>query len=358
MAVVVVTGSAGLIGSEAAAFYAARGYHVVGIDNNMRQTFFGEEGSTLWNRTQLIQEFGHSYEHHDVDIRDREELDRIFARFSQEISLIIHTAAQPSHDWAASHPIMDFTVNANGTLHLLEAARSHCPDAVFVFTSTNKVYGDAPNRLPLVEKATRWEVEESHPYHLGIKEDMSVDQNMHSLFGASKLAADILVQEYGRYFGLRTVCFRGGVLSGSRQAGVPLHGFINYLMKCAMTGTAYTILGYKGKQVRDVIHAKDVIGAIDAVFTRPPNPGEVYNLGGGIYSNISMLEAIELTEKITGRTVDYQYRDQHRAGDHIWYVSDIQKLMDHYPEWRISYSISMIMEEIHEQNKERWSLAR
>lgn len=358
MAVVVVTGSAGLIGSEAVAFYAARGYQVVGIDNNMRETFFGEDGSTLWNRSQLIQEQGRRYEHHDVDIRDREELDRIFARFGQAISLIVHAAAQPSHDWAASHPVIDFTVNANGTLHLLEAARRYCPDAVFVFTSTNKVYGDAPNRLPLVEKETRWEVEPSHPYHLGIKEDMSVDQHMHSLFGASKLAADILVQEYGRYFGLRTVCFRGGVLSGFRQAGVPLHGFINYLMKCAMTSTPYTILGYKGKQVRDVIHAKDVIGAIDAVFNRPPTPGEVYNLGGGVYANISLLEAIELAEKITGRGVEWQYHDQHRAGDHIWYVSDIRKLMSDYPEWRIRYSVSMIMEEIHEQNKQRWSLAQ
>lgn len=358
MAVVIITGAAGLIGSEAATFYAEAGYHVVGIDNNMRQTFFGEEGSTLWNRSRLLSTYKHRYEHYDVDIRDREELDRIFSRYASEIALIVHTAAQPSHDWAAKDPLLDFTVNANGTLHLLEATRRFCPEAVFVFTSTNKVYGDAPNRLPLVEGETRWEVEKTHPFHQGISEEMSVDQSMHSLFGSSKLAADILVQEYGRYFGVRTVCFRGGVLSGSRQAGVPLHGFINYLMKCAMTGTPYTILGYKGKQVRDVIHARDVIAAIHAVFSQPPAPGEVYNLGGGIFSNVSMLEAILLTEKITGRPVEHRYSEQHRAGDHIWYVSDVRKLMRDYPHWRITYTISMIMEEIYAENQERWSHAQ
>lgn len=357
MAVVIVTGSAGLIGSEAAAYYAEAGYQVVGIDNNMRQTFFGEEGSTLWNRSRLIQTYRGSYEHYDADIRNQAEIERIFARYGSEIGLIVHTAAQPSHDWAAKDPIVDFGINANGTLHLLEATRKFCPEAVFVFTSTNKVYGDAPNRLPLIEKETRWEIDPAHPYQNGIKEDMSVDQNMHSLFGASKLAADILVQEYGRYFGMRTVCFRGGVLSGSRQAGVPLHGFINYLMKCAMTGTPYTIFGYKGKQVRDVIHAHDVVSAIHTVYTQPPAAGEVYNLGGGIYSNISIREAIRLTEEATGRAIDYQYSDQHRSGDHIWYISNLEKFMTDYPQWKIRYSIKMILDEIYEQNKDRWSVA-
>ncbi|MFP3389928.1 NAD-dependent epimerase/dehydratase family protein [Brevibacillus sp. SIMBA_040] len=356
MAVVIVTGSAGLIGSETAAFYAESGYQVVGIDNNMRQTFFGEEGSTLWNRSRLMERYRSNYEHYDADIRNPDELERIFARYGQEIVLIVHTAAQPSHDWAAKDPITDFGVNANGTLHLLEATRKYCPGAVFVFTSTNKVYGDAPNRLPLVEQETRWKIAPAHPYQNGIKEDMSVDQSMHSLFGASKLAADILVQEYGRYFGIRTVCFRGGVLSGSRQAGVPLHGFINYLMKCAMTGTPYTIFGYKGKQVRDVIHAHDVVRAIHAVYTHPPAPGEVYNLGGGVYSNISVLEAIRMVEDETGRAIDFGYSEQHRSGDHIWYVSSLEKFMAHYPQWSIQYSIKMILEEIYQENKERWSV--
>ncbi|GED69117.1 NAD-dependent epimerase [Brevibacillus reuszeri] len=356
MAVVIVTGSAGLIGSETAAFYAESGYQVVGIDNNMRQTFFGAEGSTLWNRSRLIESYRSNYEHYDADIRNANELEPIFARYGQEIVLIVHTAAQPSHDWAAKDPITDFAVNANGTLHLLEATRKYCPGAVFVFTSTNKVYGDAPNRLPLIEKETRWEIDPAHPYQNGIKEDLSVDQNMHSLFGASKLAADILVQEYGRYFGIRTVCFRGGVLSGSRQAGVPLHGFINYLMKCAMTGTPYTIFGYKGKQVRDVIHAHDVVRAIHAVYTHPPAPGEVYNLGGGIYSNISVLEAIHMVEDETGRAINFGYSDQHRSGDHIWYVSSLEKFMQHYPNWSMQYSMKMILEEIYQENKERWSV--
>ncbi|WP_400162847.1 NAD-dependent epimerase/dehydratase family protein [Brevibacillus sp. TJ4] len=358
MAVVVITGSAGLIGSETAQFYAEKGYQVVGIDNNMRQTFFGEEGSTLWNRSRLLAAHRHHYAHYDTDIRDRTELERIFSRYGSDISLIVHTAAQPSHDWAAKDPTTDFSVNATGTLHLLEAMRTYAPEAVFLFTSTNKVYGDRPNLLPLREGATRWEIEPGHPYQAGIAEDMEVDQSLHSLFGVSKLAADLLVQEYGRYFGLRTVCFRGGVLSGSRQAGVPLHGFVNYLVKCAMTGTPYTVIGYKGKQVRDVIHARDVVSAIHAVHANPPKPGEVYNMGGGIYSNISVLEAIELTEKITGREMAVQYSDQHRTGDHIWYVSSLEKFMRQYPDWQVRYPIRTIIEEMVEENKERWCYSR
>lgn len=355
MSVVIITGSAGLIGSEAVEFYAGQGYKVVGIDNNMRQVFFGEEGSTVWNRQRLENSFGSKYEHHEIDIRDVESINKLFERYREDISLIIHTAAQPSHDWAAKDPYTDFSVNANGTLNLLEAMRKYCPEAVFIFTSTNKVYGDRPNTLPLIELETRWEIDPSHPYQNGVPEEMSVDQCMHSLFGASKLSADVLVQEYGRYFNFKTVCFRGGVLSGARQSGVQLHGFINYLMKCVMTNSPYTIFGYKGKQVRDVIHSNDVISAFHAFFMNPRRGGEVYNLGGGRHSNISMIEAIELAQEITGKKLDYTYSDQHRAGDHIWYISDLSKFKTHYPEWKQAYDVRMIMEQIYVENKHRWS---
>jgi len=356
MSIVMITGSAGLIGSEAVEFYAGLGYKVVGIDNNMRQIFFGEEGSTLWNRRHLENTYGNKYEHHDIDIRDSESINKVFATYQKDIALIIHTAAQPSHDWAARDPLVDFGVNANGTLNLLEAMRQHCPEAVFIFTSTNKVYGDNPNRLPLVELEKRWEIEPTHEYAEGIRENLSVDQNMHSLFGASKLAADILVQEYGRYFNFKTAVFRGGVLSGARQSGVQLHGFINYLMKCAMNRTPYTIFGYKGKQVRDVIHSNDVISAFHTFFQKPRAGGEVYNLGGGRVSNISMLEAIELAETITGNEMVVSYSDQNRAGDHIWYVSSLERFISHYPEWKVRYNVKMIMEEIFEENKARWGV--
>jgi len=357
MSVVVITGSAGLIGSEATEFYANTGYKVVGIDNNMRETFFGTEGSTVWNKQRLMNELGKNYEHYNADIRDQEAVDQLFAKYKTDISLIIHTAAQPSHDWAVRDPYTDFGVNANGTLNLLEATRRHCPEAVFVFTSTNKVYGDRPNTLPLVEKESRWEVEAGHPFEHGISEEMSVDQSMHSLFGASKLAADVLVQEYGKYFDMKTVCFRGGVLSGAKQSGVQLHGFTNYLVKCVMTGAPYTIFGYKGKQVRDVIHSSDVIAAFDAFFKRPLRGGQVYNLGGGPASNVSMLEAIRLTEEISGRKLDYQYVDTARAGDHQWYISDLTKFKSHYPEWKQQYDhIRLIIEGIVEENKHRWSV--
>lgn len=357
MSIVIITGSAGLIGSEATEFYAKLGYKVIGIDNNMRETFFGSEGSTVWNRQRLENSLGQNYEHHNIDIRQQESVHELFAKYGQDISLIIHTAAQPSHDWAARDPFTDFGVNANGTLYLLEATRKHCPDAVFIFTSTNKVYGDRPNTLPLVERETRWEVAPGNQFENGISEEMSVDQSMHSLFGASKLAADVLVQEYGRYFNMKTVCFRGGVLSGSKQSGVQLHGFINYLVKCVMTGAPYTIFGYKGKQVRDVIHSSDVIAAFHAFYTRPRRGGEVYNLGGGLASNVSMLEAIRLTEEISGRRLEYQYVDTARAGDHQWYISDLTKFQMHYPEWKQKYNhIRLIIEGIYEENKDRWGV--
>jgi CDP-paratose 2-epimerase len=354
MAVVVITGSAGLIGSEASEFYAGLNYRVIGIDNDMRRDFFGAEGTTRWNRERLQKLLGTNYVHYDADIRDRHALSEIFRKYHQDIALIIHTAAQPSHDWAAREPFTDFDINAMGTLNLLEMMRLHCPEAVFIFTSTNKVYGDRPNDLPFLEQESRWELDSKHSYYNGIPETLSVDQCLHSLFGASKVAADILVQEYGRYFHLKTVCFRGGVLSGSKQSGVQLHGFINYLLKCAMTSSPYTIFGYKGKQVRDVIHASDVIAAFHTFFQNPKRGGEVYNLGGGRDSNISILEAIELAQQITGNKLNYTYSDQSRTGDHIWYVTDTARFRNHYPNWNIQIPVPQIMEQIYFENKHRW----
>lgn len=354
MSVVIITGSSGLIGSAATEYYLESGYDVVGIDNNMRQTFFGEDGSTIWNRKRLIKLYP-KYVHMDVDIRNQVEIHQLFSKYKENISLIIHTAAQPSHDWAAKDPHLDFTVNANGTLNLLEAMRTFCPDAVFIFTSTNKVYGDRPNNLPLVEEESRYEIEQEHPCYQGISEQFSVDQCLHSLFGSSKLAADILVQEYGKYFNFKTYSLRCGVLSGSQQSGVPLHGFVTYLIKCNMQNVPYNILGYKGKQVRDIIHSSDVIRAFDCIFQSPRKGGTVYNLGGGRQSNISLLEAIDLSQEITGRKLKYSYQEKNRIGDHIWYISDLAKFKSHYPKWNLTYSVRDIFEEIYKENIWRWN---
>lgn len=353
MRTVVVTGSGGLVGSWTVAHYAARADLVVGIDNDLRASFFGAEASTAWNTARLEREH-ERYRHEALDIRDADGIGRLLGELSTDVDLIVHTAAQPSHDWAARDPVTDFTVNANGTLVLLEAARTHCPRAVFVFTSTNKVYGDRPNSLPLVEGETRWSVEEGHPYaEHGIPEEMSVDASTHSLFGVSKLAADVLVQEYGRYFGMRTGTFRGGCLTGPGHSGAQLHGFLAYLMKCTATGTPYTVFGYEGKQVRDNIHAADLVAAFDA-FAQDPRPGEVYNIGGGPTSNCSMLEGIALCEEITGRTLDWTYAEGNRTGDHIWYVSDLRKFRSHYPEWGLRYDIPGILTSIHDEGLGRW----
>jgi len=353
MSVVIITGSAGLIGSEAASFFAGQGMEVIGIDNNMRQVFFGEEASTLWNRKRLELELGRKYRHIDADIRDEAAINNLFEKRRSDIQLVIHCASQPSHDWAAREPLTDFTVNANGTLILLEATRRFASNAVFLFMSTNKVYGDTPNRLPLVELKTRWEIESTHTYAAGIREDMSIDQSLHSLFGVSKVSADVLVQEYGRYFGLKTACFRGGCLTGPHHSGAALHGFLAYLMKCAAAGTPYTVNGYKGKQVRDNIHSADLIQAFNAFF-KNPRVGEVYNMGGGPTSNCSMLEAISLCEKITGRKMVWSYSEQARMGDHIWYVSNLQKFSAHYPAWTLRYNVPKILQDIYDVNKERW----
>ncbi|MEM7783645.1 MAG: NAD-dependent epimerase/dehydratase family protein, partial [Planctomycetota bacterium] len=319
----------------------------------LRKKFFGNEASTLWQRRQLESELGDSYRHIEGDIRDQILIGNIFSEYCEDIELIIHTAAQPSHDWAARDPQMDFSVNANGTLNLLDATRNHCPNAVFIFTSTNKVYGDTPNRLPLIETDTRWEIDPSHQYNNGIDETMSIDSCLHSLFGASKVAADILVQEYGRYFDLKTASFRGGCLTGPNHSGTQLHGFLAYLMKCTMTGVPYQVFGYRGKQVRDNIHSYDLIQAFDHFF-QDPRCGEVYNIGGSRFSHCSMLEAIQICEEISGRKLEYSYVDQNRTGDHIWYVSDISKFQNHYPDWSLTKDIRTILNEIYQFNVERW----
>lgn len=353
MSVVIVTGSAGLIGSEAARHFTKSGLTVVGFDNDMRCEFFGPEASTHWQRKQLEADLGQAYRHVDGDIRDDVLINNVFSEFGNDIQLVVHTAAQPSHDWAASDPIKDFTVNANGTLNLLEATRHNCPDAVFIFTSTNKVYGDTPNRLPLIEKDLRWEIDPDHEFNNGISESMSIDNSLHSLFGASKTAADVMVQEYGRYFGMKTVSFRGGCLTGPYHSGTQMHGFLNYLMKCTLTGMPYKVFGYKGKQVRDNIHSYDLIQAFDHFF-RNPRCGEVYNIGGSRFSHCSMLEAIKICEEISGRSLNYTYEETNRRGDHIWYVSDVSKFQEHYPKWSLTRDIRTILTEIYDYNVDRW----
>lgn len=354
MSIAIITGSAGLVGSEAAQHFAEQGLDVVGVDNDMRATFFGPEASTSGQRQQLQAELGDRYQHEELDIRDGAAMGRLFHRFGQDIRLIVHTAAQPSHDWAAQDPATDFGVNALGTLNLLEATRKHCPEAVFIFTSTNKVYGDRPNRLPLVELDTRFEIEPGHRFEDGIDESMPIDQCLHSVFGASKVAADVMVQEYGRYFNMRTACFRGGCLTGPNHQGAKLHGFLAYLVKCAVTGTPYTVLGYNGRQVRDNIHSADLIAAFDS-FYRTPRCGEVYNIGGSRVSNCSLLEAIEVCEELTGRPMNWSYSEVNRTGDHIWWISDVGKFSEHYPDWQLRYDIRRILREIFEANVERWS---
>lgn len=338
-----VTGSAGLIGSEAVKFFAEKGFDIVGIDNNMRSYFFGSEASTDWNRQKLEKLLDKKYIHYTADIRDNDAIAEIFKK--HKFDVIIHTAAQPSHDWAAREPMTDFSVNATGTLVMLENMRQFCPKAVFIFTSTNKVYGDTPNRLPLVELEKRWELPESHKFFKGIDETMSIDNTKHSIFGASKVAADVMVQEYGRYFGFNTAIFRGGCLTGPSHSGAELHGFLAYLIKCIYSGKKYTIFGYKGKQVRDNIHSHDLVNAFWH-FYQKPRSGEVYNIGGARNSNISMLEAIEKIEKLLGKKANYELSPENRIGDHIWYVSDVSKFKKHYPTWDFEYNIDDILQEM------------
>lgn len=347
MNIAIITGSGGLIGSEAVEFFSEKFDLVIGIDNNQRKVFFGSDASVEWNLKRLREATG-NYQHFDCDIRDYHSLEKIFSSHAQDIKLVIHTAAQPSHDWAAKEPLTDFTVNANGTLNLLELTRKYCSDAVFIFTSTNKVYGDRPNYLPLVELDTRWEIDEKHPYYKnGIDELMSVDDTKHSLFGCSKLAADIMVQEYGKYFGMKTGIFRGGCLTGPKHSGTQLHGFLSYLMKCAITGNRYNIYGYKGKQVRDNIHSWDLVNMFWHFYLNPRS-GDVYNAGGGRHSNCSMKEAITVCEKITGNKMNVEYVDDNRIGDHIWWISDVSKFKNHFPDWDYRYNLNDILTQLFE----------
>lgn len=355
MSTVIVTGSGGLVGSESVSYFVAAGYDVIGIENDLRAQFFGPEASTSRVTERLSARYD-SFHTLDLDIRDALGIDDLFARHAREIELIVHTAAQPSHDWAASDPRTDFGVNAAGTLNLLEAARRHTPDAPFIHMSTNKVYGDRPNALPLTETDMRLELPRDHDWYEGIDTSMSIDRSMHSLFGVSKAAADLMVQEYGRYFQMPTVCFRGGCLTGPNHAGARLHGFLSYLMRCTMTGERYTVFGYGGKQVRDNLHSADLVRAF-AAFHGNPSSGAVYNMGGGRVSNCSMLEAIELCEAIAGRELAWELSDDARAGDHRWWISDLAEFQAHYPTWSPEYGVREILEEIHVQNADLWCSA-
>ena len=345
---IVVTGSSGLIGSEAVTYFDAAGHTVLGIDNNMRREFFGPKGDTSWN-LQRLKEQTRAFRHHPIDIRDRRAVLDFFR--DQRPDMVVHCAAQPSHDKARDIPFDDFDVNAVGTLNLLEATRQFAGDAVFIHVSTNKVYGDTPNRLPLVETETRWEYARPEHYH-GVSEQCSVDQCLHSLFGASKAAGDIIAQEYGRYFGLNVGVFRGGCLTGPSHSGVELHGFMSYLVHCAVAGKPYTIFGYKGKQVRDQIHSLDVVRAFEA-FAAAPRPGEVYNLGGGRENAASVLECVQLIQDVGGPALNWSYDEQNRIGDHICYISDLRKLKSHYPAWSITRSLREITAEMVEAEERR-----
>jgi CDP-paratose 2-epimerase len=352
----IVSGSGGLIGSEAVQHFVQAGFDVIGLENDMRGRLFGAEASTWPTTLRLSRTLGDSFRSLEVDIRDAAAVDRVVASVASSLELVVHTAAQPSHDWAASDPQTDFTINANGTLNLLEATRRDAPDATFIFCSTNKVYGDLPNHLPLIDLGDRLDLPPEHRYHRGIDTSMSIDASTHSLFGVSKCASDLMVQEYGRYFGMPTVCFRGGCLTGPNHAGTMLHGFLSYLMRSTITGEPYTVFGYDGKQVRDNIHSADLVAAFHA-FHRSPRTAAVYNIGGGRQSNCSMLEAIEMCERIADRELNWELSDQNRVGDHRWWISDLQPFRDDYPGWDITYDIETVLAEIYEHNVELWLTA-
>jgi len=352
----IVTGSGGLVGSETVSQLVEAGYDVIGVENDMRSYFFGPGASTRPQTERLLERYGDAFRSLELEIRDTDAVTSLFASEAGGLELVVHTAAQPSHDWAASEPQTDFTINANGTLNLLEATRRHRPDATFIFASTNKVYGARPNSLPLVEQDSRLELPADHEYYEGIPASMSIDRSLHSLFGVSKTAADLLVQEYGRYFGIPTACFRGGCLTGPNHAGARLHGFLSYLMRCTVTGERYTVQGYGGKQVRDNLHSADLVRAFTA-FHAEPRVGAVYNMGGGRFANCSLLEAIALCEQIAGRPLEWQLADEPRIGDHRWWISDLREFRRDYPGWQPTYAIEDTLREIHEQNVEAWTLA-
>jgi CDP-paratose 2-epimerase len=343
---VLVTGSAGLVGSAVVRFFASKGMQVIGVDNDLRRRFFGPAATTAPTLAAL-REAHPGYIHYDVDIRDGQAMDRVFADHGADISLVVHAAAQPSHDWAATDPSVDFEINALATVQLLERVRLRCGGAVFVYVSTNKVYGDAPNGLPLVERETRWEVDPAHPYAArGVPEEMSIDRSMHSLFGCSKLSADLMVQEYGRYFGVRTACFRCGCITGGQHAAVEQHGFLAYVMKCAVRKEPYVIHGYKGKQVRDIIHADDLAAAFEQFYLEP-RPGAVYNLGGSRHASCSVLEAIDLCEKATGNEMTVTYADEARKGDHVWWITDSSRFSRDYPRWSHRHDMASLITDVY-----------
>ena len=344
MSNVLITGSTGLVGSESVKFFCRKGFDVLGIDNNFRKFFFGKDGDTVWVKKKLNDKFK-NYKHHNIDIRNLDKLESLFKKYKKNIKLIIHSAAQPSHDWAATNPLVDFEINARGTLNLLELTVKYCPSATFIFMSTNKVYGDNPNKLKLIEKKTRFELNKTNKYYKGIDETMSIDDNTHSLFGVSKSYGDLLVQEYGKNFGLNTACFRAGCITGPNHSGAKLHGFLSYLVKSSLTKKKYTIIGYKGKQVRDNIHSNDLVECFWNFFKKP-RKGEIYNVGGCRYSNCSIIEALEYTEKIAGINIKKKIEKQNRVGDHIWYVSSMKKFKKHYPDWSHKYSTKRIIEEL------------
>lgn len=337
---ILITGSGGLIGSTAVNYYLEKGYKVIGIDNNMRAFFFTEEASVV--ETIDAHKKHENYEHNFIDIKNKPLIEKLFLKHSDDLCAVIHTAAQPSHDWAARNPVLDFEVNALGTLNLLEATREYCPDIPFIFTSTNKVYGDRPNKLRLIENDLRYDFED---FELGIDETLSIDQSLHSVFGASKVAADVMVQEYGKYFNMKTVCFRGGCLTGPQHKSVELHGFLSYIVRCAMIGRPYKLFGYKGKQVRDQIHSSDCISAFDA-FIEHPRCGEVYNLGGEKENSASILEVIEILKNDFGLKLQHEYYDQARIGDHMCYYTNMSKFRLHYPSWEKKFDLKMIIQEM------------
>jgi CDP-paratose 2-epimerase len=358
VATAIVTGSGGLIGSASVARFVELGFDVVGLENDMRAGLFGPEASTARVTASLLARFPDEFRSVEIDVRDRDSVERLFAEHSNRIELVIHAAAQPSHDWAASDPHTDFEINALGTLNLLEASRKHADGATFVHCSTNKVYGDTPNSLPLRELASRLDLPEEHRYFRGIDTSMSIDRSTHSLFGVSKTAADLAVQEYGRYFGLPTVCFRAGCLTGPNHAGTMLHGFLSYLMRATVVGEPYTVFGYGAKQVRDNLHSADLAAAFEHFHLGARAGGAVYNIGGGRICNCSMIEAIELCQEIAGRELDWTLSEHNRLGDHRWWISDLAPFQSDFPGWTVSHDLEAILRELHEQNAERWLAAR
>jgi len=349
MSIALITGSSGLIGSESAYFFSHKGFDIVGIDNNMRQFFFGIDGSTIWQKKKLKKNIK-SYKHFDTDIRSYVNLEKIFKKYKKKISIIIHCAAQPSHDYGKNFPILDFNVNATGTLNMLELTKKYCPESVFINMSTNKVYGDNPNKLNLVEKSKRWELKNYDKNFKGIKENFSLDNCTHSFFGVSKVYSDLIAQEYGKNVGLKTVSFRGGCITGPNHSGAKLHGFLSYLVKASIKNKKYLMIGYKGKQVRDNIHSSDLVNCFWEVY-KNPKKGEVYNMGGGRKSNCSIIEALELVEDISKIKIEKKYVKENRVGDHIWYISDLSKFQKDYPEWKQEYNTKKILEELIENIK-------